>query len=135
MKIPPSLTILMADDDIDDLELMEDMLKNHRTEVQFHKVMNGRDALTYLKGRTDDQLPCLFIIDYNMPELNGSQLLLELSKEARYHKISKIVLSTSNAPIHMKECKDNGATDYFVKPTNMKDLNRVVEELMRYCNS
>jgi CheY-like chemotaxis protein len=134
MASQPS-TILMADDDVEDLELIEEAIRSHSRNLGFHKVPNGKAALDYLLSQSDDQLPCLIILDYSMPELNGAQVLAELSKEPRYDRISKIILSTSNAPIHIKECKDKGANDYLVKPTNMNELNTIVHKLMAYCMS
>jgi len=125
--------ILMADDDIEDLELMEEAIRDYVGDLHFHKVHNGRAVLEYLESKTDDHLPCLIVLDYNMPELNGSQVLSELSKKPRYNHIPKIIFSTSNAPTHVQECKENGAIDYFVKPTNMRDLKMVVQKLMSYC--
>ncbi|MBO9682583.1 MAG: response regulator [Flavisolibacter sp.] len=126
-------TVLMADDDIEDIELVEDAIRASRIDIHLQKVLNGRAALHYLEQTPDDQLPCLIILDYNMPELNGSEVLSELSKEARYHSIAKVILSTSNSPAHIKECKDKGAIEYFVKPTTMEDLNKIVQKLMVYC--
>lgn len=126
-------TILMADDDTEDLELMEEALREYNSDVHFHKVNNGRAVLEYLESIPDDNLPCLVILDYNMPELTGSEVLLELNKDRRYRHITKIIFSTSNAPMHIKECKDNGAVEYFVKPTNMNDLKQIVRKLMAYC--
>lgn len=123
----------MADDDLEDLELMEEAIRGFRADVQFYKVTDGRAALKYLEEQADDQLPCLIILDYNMPELTGSEVLTELSKEPRYHHLSKIIFSTSNSPAHIRECKDKGATEYFVKPTSMKDLNALIQKLMAYC--
>jgi CheY-like chemotaxis protein len=130
---PQPFTVLMADDDIEDIELMEDAIRGVRSDVQLQKVMNGRAVLRYLEGKPDDQLPCLIILDYNMPELNGSEVLLELSREPRYQSIAKVVFSTSNAPAYIKECRNNGAIEYFVKPTSMEDLEKIVQKLMDYC--
>ena len=126
-------TILMADDDMEDLELLEEALKESNGNFRFYKVQNGREVLDYLESKPDDQLPCLIILDYNMPELNGSQVLFELNKDSRYDGISKVIFSTSNAPTYINECRANGANDYFVKPTSMGDLNRIVQKLISYC--
>jgi CheY-like chemotaxis protein len=126
-------TILMADDDREDLELMEEAMREYNSDVHFYKVYNGRAVLEYLESKPDDDLPCLVVLDYNMPELTGSEVLLELKKHRRYRHITKIIFSTSNAPTHIKQCKDNGAIEYFVKPTNMNDLKQIVQKLMSYC--
>lgn len=127
--------ILMADDDLEDLDLIEEAIKDCSDSLLFQKVRNGKAALNFLASQADDDLPSLVILDYNMPELNGSQVLSELRKEARYNSISKVILSTSNAPIHIKECKDNGAVDYFIKPANTNELNAIVQKLMAYCTA
>lgn len=125
----------MADDDIEDLELMEEAILQLYPDSRFHKVQSGMAAIHYLQTRKDDDLPCLIILDYNMPEMNGSEVLSALSKEPRFKQLSKIILSTSSEPAHMKECKDKGATEYFVKPTNVNDLNRIVQKLVAYCSA
>lgn len=133
MTTSQPINVLVADDDKEDLELIEEAMRDYVSNLHFHKVNNGRLALEFLESKQDEELPCLIVLDYNMPELTGSQVLLELSKEPRYDDIAKVVLSTSSAPTHVKECKENGAVDYFVKPTNMGDLKQIVHKLLSYC--
>lgn len=128
-----NLTILAADDDLEDLELIEDAIQHSEPRAKLHKVTTGNEVIKYLEGRSDHELPCLIILDYNMPELNGSQLLAIISKQERYNNIPKVVLSTSSAPFHVAECMQNGATEYFVKPDNMKELYAVVRKMLDFC--
>ena len=127
------LTILVADDDEEDLELIEDAILSLEPGAALHKLNNGVAVMNYLKQKTDDELPCLIILDYNMPELNGSQVLSEICKHVRYEAIPKIILSTSSAPIHIHECITNGATEYFVKPNNIHDLNSLARKMLALC--
>jgi len=128
-----NLTILAADDDVEDLELIEDAIHHSEPRAKLDKVTNGNEVIKYLESRTDNELPCLIILDYNMPELNGSQLLSIISKQERYHNIPKVMLSTSSAPFHVEECMKNGATEYFVKPDNMKELYSIVRKMLDFC--
>ena len=128
-----SYDILMADDDKEDLELMEEAMRDLVDDLHFHKVQNGKSALKYLESKTDKELPCLIVLDYNMPELTGSEVLHELNRKPRYKNIPKVVYSTSNAPNHVKECKANGAADYFVKPTSLGDMKRIAQRLLAFC--
>lgn len=127
------MTILAADDDIEDLELIEDAIRNAEPAARLDKVTNGTEVINYLHSRPDHELPCLIILDYNMPELNGSQLLSLIRKHPRYHGIPKVILSTSNAPFHVNECMSNGATEYFVKPDNMRDLYMIARRMLGFC--
>ena len=128
-----SLTILAADDDLEDLELMEDAFSSLKPDIALHKVTNGRAVIDYLNNRPDSDLPCLIILDYNMPELNGSQVLAKIGKEKRYADIPKLVLSTSSAPIHIHECMVNGAAEYYVKPNSLRELETLAKTMLSFC--
>jgi len=126
-------TILVADDDAEDLELLEEAFTKTESATNLHKVYNGREVIEYLEGQKDAELPCLIILDYNMPELNGSQVLAKICKERRYEAIPKIILSTSSAPLHIHECMRNGATEYFVKPNSIRDLESLATKMLSFC--
>jgi CheY-like chemotaxis protein len=128
------LTILAVDDDFDDLELMEDTLRQLNPGVSFNKLQNGAEVLPFLDGLTDAELPGLIILDYNMPEMTGAQVLSTLCQLPRYESIPKVIFSTSNAPAYVKECMNNGATQYFVKPASMIDLKATMKIMLSFCN-
>src|SRR4051812_34689227 len=108
------VNILMADDDVEDIELIEEAILNIDPEATLHKFFNGHSAIEYLHSAPDDELPCLIILDYNMPELKGSEVLSFMKSKKRYDTIPKVVLSTSNARMHQHECMNNGASEYIV---------------------
>ena len=130
-----NITILAADDDPEDLELIEDAILNEEPGAKLEKVTNGNEVIKYLNSRPDNDLPCLIILDYNMPELSGSQLLSMICKYPRYNGIPKVILSTSSAPFHINECMRNGATEYFVKPDNMKALYSIARKMLAFCRT
>ena len=126
-------TILAADDDLEDLELMEDAILSMDPTTEFLTVNNGNAVIEFLNSRSTDQLPHLIVLDYNMPELNGAEVLSLICKDDRLNQIPKLILSTSGAPLHINECKNSGATEYFVKPNNITDLNELVRTMFDYC--
>ena len=128
-----SLTILAADDDLEDLELIEDAFSSLEPDIALHKVTNGRAVIDYLNNKSDSDLPCLIILDYNMPELNGSEVLAKISKDKRFERIPKLVLSTSSAPIHIHECLVNGASEYYVKPNSLRELESIAKKMLSFC--
>jgi len=128
--MPDKRTILLADDDIEDVELLQEVIKVKEPDVAVHSVSNGKQVMEYLASCTDESLPGLIILDYNMPELTGSEVLSQMAEQSRYKYIPKLILSTSNAYIHMQECIKNGATDYFVKPNSMRELEELTEKML-----
>lgn len=127
------LTILMADDDIEDIELLEIAITTVEPRASLHKVTNGKAAVDYLEKKEDYELPCLIILDYNMPELTGLEVLALLSKQQRYKSIPKIVLSTSSTTAYINDCMKNGATEYVVKPNDMSALTIIAKKMLTYC--
>ena len=125
--------ILVADDDSDDQELLKEAISEIDPKAQAEMVYNGRDAVEYLEKCDDDSLPCAIILDYSMPKLNGAEVLAILFKNPRFDAIPKFVWSTSNSKIHIDECRQNGALNYFIKPDKTDTLYNLVREVLAAC--
>ena len=65
--------IFIADDDADDRELLEEAILSIENNTVVHAASSGKEVLTHLQNSQDKDLPCLIILDYNMPDLNGHQ--------------------------------------------------------------
>jgi CheY-like chemotaxis protein len=128
------ISILLADDDPEDLELLEEAILNIEPEARVNQVLNGKKVMEFLVNCNDSELPCLIILDYNMPEMTGAEVLNWLGSQRRYQFIPKVVLSTSKAETHIKQCMDNGAINYFVKPFNMKELLTLTKTMLSLCS-
>jgi CheY-like chemotaxis protein len=128
MKSTPR--ILIADDDLDDLELLEEALIDKQPDIYVEKVNSGKSALALLSNYGNNMLPQLIILDYNMPEVSGSDILAHLCRDIRYKNIPKVIFSTSNALAHREECLGNGATDYIVKPNTKQQLDQVARKML-----
>lgn len=126
--------ILLADDDAEDLELFQELMLSHEPDVTISTASSGKALMQFLAGRNNDQLPDLIILDYNMPQMKGAELLWELSSDKRYKAIPKYVLSTSDSDTHIKECMDKGAAAYFVKPGNLGDMKVMIKKILEAGN-
>ncbi|TCJ17402.1 response regulator [Flaviaesturariibacter flavus] len=126
--------IFLAEDDIDDQELLIEALTSFVPDMRVGTAANGKKALNELLRLEQAQLPCLIIVDYNLPEVNGGEILKQLAGEARYASIPKVVWSTSNSPLYRQICMDLGARAYFVKPSDIKGIERMAQEMLVYCN-
>ena len=125
--------ILLADDDQEDLELLEEAIHVCEPDAILHGVLNGRLAFEYLEKTSDEDLPCLIILDYNMPEMNGANVLEKICSMPRYKNIPKLIWSTSNNSAYITECMEKGATAYFVKPASHKQLQQLAKEMLAFC--
>jgi CheY-like chemotaxis protein len=74
-------------------------------------------------------------LDYNLPEVDGAQLLGLLTGKKRYDEIPKIVWSTSNSPLYRRLCLEMGAKAYFVKPNDLKGIQTLAKEMLAFCGT
>jgi CheY-like chemotaxis protein len=130
----PSKFIILGEDDIDDQEILEEIFSTVDTSLNLQFFNNGRKVISHLEN-SQDNLPCLIVLDFNMPELNGAEILKILSKDQRLKQIPKIIWSTSDAPVFKAMCLELGACDYLVKPSRISALEDMVKHMLSYCRS
>ncbi|HVY76509.1 MAG TPA: response regulator [Puia sp.] len=132
-KIAPKY-ILLAEDDVDDVEFLTGSLQNLDQGIIVKVINSGDKALAFFERLDDQQLPGLIIMDYNLPALNGYQILAMLAVNKRYKSIPKIIWSTSNSGFFEKECLANGAMAYFVKPADLTGYDLLAKKLIGLLN-
>jgi CheY-like chemotaxis protein len=125
--------ILLGEDDIDDEELLKELFSSVDSSFALTFINNGRHLVEHLDTLSDNQLPCLLILDYNMPELNGADILENLKTRSRYADIPKIIWSTSGTETYRKKCLDLGAEDYIIKPSRVSELVQAIKYMISYC--
>jgi len=130
---PNNKFILSGEDDIDDQELLEEIFISLDEKLRLIHIDNGKKIIEYLDHLSDEALPCLVILDYNMPGLNGSEILKLLGTNNRYDHIPKIVWSTSGSAAYKTSCLELGASDYLVKPSDIKSMKETVKYMLSFC--
>jgi CheY-like chemotaxis protein len=125
--------ILWADDDTDDLMLMRHVLSDIEHEYNITEVNNGREAIDFLeKGKQESNLPCLIILDMNMPVLNGKETLSLIKKDEKLKNIPVVFFTTSSSEIDKLYCKRHGV-EMITKPPRYSNLKDAVKKLLDYC--
>ncbi len=134
MNESPSKFILLGEDDIDDQEILEEIFSTVDTTLSLQFFNTGQKVITHLEN-SDKHLPCLIILDFNMPELNGAEILKALKSNHRYAQIPKIIWSTADSPVYKAMCLELGACDYLVKPSTINSLQNMIKHMLSYCAS
>jgi CheY-like chemotaxis protein len=129
----PSKFILLGEDDADDQEMLKEVFTSIDISFVLFFVNNGKEVLSALEKLKDDQMPCLIVLDYNMPGLNGADILRELGTNERYKNIPKVVWSTAESERFKKICLELGAADYVIKPNNVIGLAEVARYMLSLC--
>jgi len=122
--------ILLAEDDEDDQQLLKEVLVSQLPEVDLVIVPDGSDVIDFLKDCTNDGLPLLVLLDFQMPKMGAEETLKFLCGDHRYDTLPKMVWSTSNRPEDVHASTKWGATHYFIKPYSMDGYSHVVNRIL-----
>ena len=114
--------VWVVDDDEEMNEAIGLMLKVLDCEVtSFH---NARSAVqNLLTGKT----PQLLILDMNMPEISGLDLLEFLRRRAEWKELPIVILSSESADSMVDKALQLGADAYIMKPVTLEELEKAME--------
>jgi CheY-like chemotaxis protein len=125
--------VLYADDDVDDLYFVSESLSLHTDELELKTFMDGGQILTYIeKLKPTDNLPCLIILDFNMPVVSGKEVLFRLREREIFKDIPIVVFTTSSYSFD-KEFAEKYNAVFRVKPLHLDQMREVVTEFLSYC--
>lgn len=114
--------IFLGEDDLDDQDFFKEAIESVDKDFNVTCFSNGKQLVDKLQELTDTHLPSLIVLDFNLPLLNGAEILQVLNQHARFRQIPKLIWSTSSSPACKSSCLDNGAADYIVKPSDLEGL-------------
>jgi PAS domain S-box-containing protein len=109
------LKILIADDSAADRMIIQSMLSEHT-------VLTACDGIEAMKLINEQEDINLLILDLNMPNMDGFQVLEALRSERRYKSLRTIILTNHDEPENEIRGLSLGALDYIRKPINMESL-------------
>lgn len=126
-------TILWADDDTDDLMIMREVLESLGSHYDLVEVGNGREVLAYLEeSKASGQLPCLIVLDINMPVMNGKEALAQIKSDRVLATVPVAMFTTSSSERDRAFCRTYDV-QMFTKPPSFSILKGMVHELVGLC--
>ncbi len=131
---PPSVLVVIADDDHDDCTLVVDAWTEIRGDINTRCVANGRELLDFLNTITavDGTLPAVVLLDLNMPLMDGWATLAALKQDATLRSVPVIVFTTSSVPEHVRDAYDLQAAGFVTKPSSYHELVSVLTGIDQY---
>ncbi len=126
--------ILLADDNPEDQTFIRDAFTYVKANIELKVLDSGVELLKHLEIISDEDLPSLIVLDYNMPKLNGAEVLKILLADDRFKNIPKIILSTSYYQLHIDHCIKIGANGYLIKPDNLFSWKKIALNMLEYVN-
>jgi len=116
--------ILIIEDADEDYEATVWGFQRAGVTTPFRRCRTGAEALAYLRREGADAdpllpLPCLIILDLNLPGVDGRALLRDLHQNGERLPVPVVVFSTSKDPRDVTRCYRLGACGYLVKPVDL----------------
>lgn len=129
----PKNIVLYADDDFDDLELVQDAFSRYSKNVEVMTAKDGSEALTYLQSLSkSDPAPCLVILDINMPILNGKEVLKRIRSDERFESVPVVLFTTSSLPQDQAFAQKYNA-GFVTKPLDVAQMELITELFIDHC--
>lgn len=132
------MNILVAEDNPDDIVLLQHAFKRAGVTTGFTTVSDGLEALKYLHGqgpfadRTRYPFPDILLLDLNMPLKNGFEVLETVRADARLTRLMVHVLTASSRVADVERAYELHANSYTVKPTRLDELAAFVQSLHQW---
>ena len=132
------LNILVAEDNPDDMFLLQQAFNKAKVSHRLHVVRDGVEALAYLKGedgyadRNQYPFPDVLLLDLNMPRMNGFEVLEWARQDALCSRLVVHVLTASSRTLDVQRAYDLGANSYLLKPSRVDELMALATALDRW---
>ena len=126
--MPHRKEILLVENDRLDVELTLLAFEHHGLAGRVHVASSGEEALVYLGG---GRAPDLVLLDLNMPQLGGHELLAQLRAHQVLRALRVVVLSTSGLDSERARSRELGAAQHLLKPTSFDALVELIGDLAR----
>jgi two-component system chemotaxis response regulator CheY len=100
---------------VDDSRAMRLVLRQILSEIGIDvaEARHGREALTYLQAHPDTTIA---LIDWNMPEMNGLELVEAVRGDTRLDNLRLMMVTTETEMAHIQRALLAGANEYVMKP-------------------
>lgn len=112
------MKLMIGDDDIDDIELFHEAVREIKPDAEIIISHNGRQLLSQLQT----EIPAVIFLDINMPEMNGWECLKYLKHDAALKHIPVVMYTTSSSKRDIEIARDMGAYKLITKPDRFQDL-------------
>ncbi|SHF36957.1 response regulator [Flavisolibacter ginsengisoli] len=120
------------DDDVDDLAFIREAIKNHSTPFTVVEAKNGEEGIAWLShAKTIGVLPCLIIMDINMPKMDGRRAIQIIKEDKEISRIPLVVFTTSSSTLD-KRYFELYQVEYITKPNQYQAFTNKVYEMLSH---
>lgn len=128
------ISLMLVEDSPADVYLVKEAMREEGLDCDLKVAEDGEMAIQIIDRVDQDAetpAPKLALLDINVPKKNGTQVLQRLRRSPRCGKIPVVMISSSDSPAERQRAFDLGATDYFRKPSSLKEFMQLGKLIRR----
>ncbi len=129
------IDILLVEDNPGDIRLTKEAFKDGRIKNELNVVMDGEEAILYLKKKdkyTNVGTPDIILLDLNLPKKDGREVLAEIKSDPELKCIPVIILTTSSAQSDILNTYSHHANCYIMKPVDFNQFINVIRTIENF---
>jgi CheY-like chemotaxis protein len=118
-------TILYVEDNKPNIDLVNDILDTTRPGIKLITTMYGKQAI----GLALENNPDLILLDLNLPDIHGTEVLKILKSDENTRRIPVVVITADAVPDHIKPLLKEGALDCLIKPLEIDNFLNILDKI------
>jgi CheY-like chemotaxis protein len=133
MNAHQAVNIVMIEDDEGHARLIEKNIRRAGISNDIHHFLDGTSALQYLYEDASGPVhngPSLVLLDLNLPDMSGTDILSRIKAEdSPLKRTPVVVLTTTDDKVEIQRCYDLGCNVYITKPVNYENFAEAIRQL------
>ena len=122
--------IVMVEDDHGHAKLIEKNIRRANISNEIVHFDHGQPALDYLFSEdVRANGPMLILLDLNLPDMSGTDILAEVKGDERLNRAPVVVLTTTDDKTEIQRCYDLGCNVYITKPVDYESFAGAIRQL------
>jgi CheY-like chemotaxis protein len=122
----------MIEDDEGHARLIEKNIRRAGISNTIRHFTDGNSALHYLFESPEGPAhngPAMILLDLNLPDMSGIDILTRIKSEGRLRRTPVVVLTTTDDKVEIERCYDLGCNVYITKPVNYENFADAIRQL------
>lgn len=115
---------------VDDFSTMRKIIKNSLQSMGFTKIIEAQDGIDAWEKLQQEPV-CLIVSDWNMPRMQGIDLLKKVKAEPAFQKIPFIMVTAEGQKECVIEAIKSGVNNYVVKPFTTETLEQKIQQVLK----
>jgi|SRR5882672_1867938 len=126
--------VLLAEDNLNDVELVLAALKRNNLANEVIVVRDGAEALDYLhrRGKFHSRgpgLPIVLLLDLKMPKVDGLEVLRDMKSDEALRVVPVVMLTSSREEEDLVRSYELGVNAYVVKPVGFQQFAEAIKQI------